>query len=37
MKVPKDPNVYPPGWNYEIAMRVAKYYDARKDKLIIAK
>ncbi len=27
----KDPNVYPPGWNYKKAMAVAKYYDDRKD------
>jgi hypothetical protein len=27
----KDPNVYPPGWNYKRAKAVAKYYDDRKD------
>ena len=26
----KDPNVYPPGWNYKRAMAVAKFYDDRK-------
>lgn len=27
----KDPNVYPPGWNYKRALAVAKYYDDRKE------
>ncbi len=31
----KDPNVYPPGWNYKQAMAVAKYYDDRKDEDLI--
>ena len=31
----KDPNVYPPGWNYKRAMAVARYYDARKDESVL--
>ncbi len=31
----KDPNVYPPGWNYKRAMAVAKYYDDRKNEDLI--
>jgi hypothetical protein len=27
----KDPNVYPPGWDYARAKAIADYYDARKD------
>jgi hypothetical protein len=33
---PKDPNVYPPGWDYRRAKAVADYYDARKDQEFLA-
>jgi hypothetical protein len=31
----KDPNVYPPGWNYQKAMKIAEYYDNKKDTVIL--
>ena len=33
----RDPNVYPPGWNYRRAHAVAEYYDARKDQPVLDK
>jgi hypothetical protein len=32
----KDPNVYPPGWDYERTKAIADYYDARKDQEFLA-
>jgi hypothetical protein len=32
----KDPNVYPPGWDYERTKAIADYYDARKDQDFLA-
>jgi hypothetical protein len=32
---PKDPTVYPPGWNYRRAQALARYYDARKDEDVL--
>ena len=34
-KPQKDWNVYPPGWGYRRAMAIAKYYDARKDQMVL--
>ena len=31
----RDPNVYPPGWNYKRAQALAKYYDDRQDEDLI--
>lgn len=32
----KDPNVYPPGWDYKRVKAIADYYDARKDEDVLA-
>jgi hypothetical protein len=32
----KDPNVYPPGWDYERTKAIADYYDSRKDQEFLA-
>jgi hypothetical protein len=34
--VKKDPNKYPPGWNYQKAKRIARYYDEQNDDEIVA-
>jgi len=31
----KDPNVYPPGWNYQKAMEVAEHYDEKKNDVVL--
>ena len=31
----KDPNIYPPGWDYRRAKQIADYYDARKDEDVL--
>ena len=31
----KDPNIYPPGWDYQRAKAVADYYDHRKDESVL--
>ena len=31
----RDPNVYPPGWDYQRARAVADYYEARKDQVVL--
>jgi hypothetical protein len=33
---PKDPNVYPPGWDRQRVARIIRYYDARKDQDVLA-
>jgi hypothetical protein len=32
----KDPNTYPPGWDYEKAARVAEFYDRQRDEDVVA-
>jgi hypothetical protein len=31
----KDPNVYPPGWNYQRVQKIIKYYDGLKDQPLL--
>jgi hypothetical protein len=31
----KDPNVYPPGWNYERVKAIADFYDSQKDEDVL--
>jgi len=34
-KLNRDPNVYPKGWDYEKTMKLAEYYDRRKDQAVL--
>jgi hypothetical protein len=34
-KPAKDPNVYPPGWNYQRVQKIIKYYDRLKDQPLL--
>jgi hypothetical protein len=34
-KPAKDPNVYPPGWNYRRVQKIIKYYDRMKDQPVL--
>ena len=33
----RDPNAYPPGWDYRRTQAVAEYYDARKGQTVLDK
>jgi hypothetical protein len=34
-KLAKDPNIYPPGWNYRRVQKIIKYYDRLKDQPVL--
>jgi hypothetical protein len=34
-KSPKDPNIYPEGWNYERVQKIIKYYDRLNDRPVL--